>query len=446
MHNTSLPVQHGIQANLAQILHQLLQVFLVGLTIGMTRTVVPGLAETEFGLGGQQFFLLTTFVVVFGAVKSVMNLFAGRFSDRFGRKRVLVAGWVAALPIPLLLLYAPNWGWVVAATALLGVNQGLCWSMTLNSKLDMTHLSQKGLVNGMNEFSGYAAVALAGVVTAWLVDIHGARQGLFLFGSVVILAGLVLAILMVKETRPWALAHVKETPPGLEETPPNLPLSGEEQDASATAVQERPSPDKGRPGGVSSPSLGQAFLYASWQNRSLLALNQAGLVEKFTDALVWIILPVWFVSQHLTLVQGSSIIGVYALVWGASQLITGPASDRFGRKPLIVGGMWLCGIGVLLLVLSHSVWLWTLEAGLIGFGMAMLYPTLGAAVADVSPPAQRGTLLGVYRFWRDFGYAVGALAMGLLAQWAQALDVTFWLVGGAMLLSGGWVALAFNRG
>jgi MFS family permease len=437
LYSISLPVQHGIRANLAQVLHQLLQVFLVGLTIGMTRTVVPGLAETEFGLGGQQFFLLTTFVVTFGAVKSVMNLFAGRFSDRFGRKRVLVAGWIAAIPIPLLLLYAPNWGWVVAATALLGVNQGLCWSMTLNSKLDMTHLSQKGLVNGMNEFSGYAAVALAGVVTAWLVEIYGARQGLALFGTVVILSGLILAILMIKETRPWALAHT------VKETPPSLPLSGEELRESSHASCS--SPDKGRLGGVSSPSLGQAFLYASWQNRNLLALNQAGLVEKFTDALVWIILPVWFVAQHLTLVQASSIIGVYALVWGASQLITGSASDRFGRKPLIVGGMWLCGIGVLLLVLTHSVWLWTLEAGLIGFGMAMLYPTLGAAVADVSPPAQRGTLLGVYRFWRDFGYAVGALCMGLLAQWAQGLDVTFWLVGVAMLLSGTWVALAFNK-
>lgn len=409
-------VQHGIRANLAQILHQLLQVFLVGLTIGMTRTVVPGLAETAFGLGGQQFFLLTTFVVTFGAVKAVMNLFAGRFSDRFGRKRVLVAGWGAALPIPLLLLYAPDWSWVVVATALLGINQGLCWSMTLNSKLDMAHLNQKGLVNGLNEFAGYVAVGLAGIATAWLVSMYGARQGLFLFGTVVILAGLALAILAIKETRPWALAHTSATPSG-------------------SGIQPAQQP----------PSLGQAFLYASWQNRNLVALNQAGLVEKFTDALVWVILPVWFVAQHLTLVQGSSIIGVYALVWGASQLLTGPASDRLGRKPLIVGGMWLCGIGVLLLVLSHSVRWWALEAGLIGLGMAMLYPTLGAAVADVSPPAQRGTLLGVYRFWRDFGYAVGALWMGVLAQWAQGLEVTFWLVGGAMLLSGAWVALVFKE-
>jgi MFS family permease len=397
-------LRYGIYANLGQILHQLLQVFLVGLTIGMTRTVIPGLAETEFGLGGQQFFLLTTFVVMFGAVKACINLLAGHLADRYGRKRVLVGGWLAALPIPWLLFYAPHWGWVIAATALLGVNQGLCWSMTLNSKLDMTQAQQKGLINGMNEFAGYAAVALAGVITASLVPLYGARWGLALFGSIVIGSGLLLALSFIRETRPWALSH---------------------SNLSAPARL----------------SLRQAFSYASWQHRGLLALNQAGLIEKFTDALVWIILPVWFVAQGLSLVQGSAIIGVYALVWGAGQLATGPASDRFGRKALIVGGMSLCGSGVWLLVITANPWFWTLEAGLIGWGMAMLYPTLGAAVADLSPPAQRSTLLGVYRFWRDLGYAIGALSMGILAQWTQGLEVTFWLVGGAMLVSAAWVGL-----
>jgi len=411
------PLQHGIRANLEQVLFQLLQVFLVGLTIGMTRTVVPGLAETEFGLGEQQFFLLTSFVVVFGVVKSIMNLLAGRFADKFGRKRILIAGWLVAVPIPFLLMYAPNWSWVVFATALLGVNQGLCWSMTLNSKLDLTHPSQKGLVNGMNEFSGYAAVAIAGVVTAWLVGFYGARLGLFMFGTVVILLGLMLAVLLVRETLPWALAHASAAPDS-------------SQDAGKGVAHDA--------------SLKKLFLYASWQDKRLVALNQAGLVEKFTDALVWIILPVWFLSKGLTLVQGSSVIGVYAVVWGASQLITGPASDHYGRKPFIVGGMWLCGIGVLALPLSSAVWAWTVEAAFIGLGMAMLYPTLGAAVADVSPPAQRSSLLGVYRFWRDFGYAVGALLMGLLAQWAQALEATFWLVGLAMLASGLIVLLLFK--
>jgi len=410
--------KHGIHSNLQQFIYQLLQVFLVGLTIGMTRTVVPGLAETEFGLGEKQFFLLTSFVVVFGLVKAVMNLIAGRVADKFGRKRVLIAGWVVALPIPFLLMYAPDWSWVVFATALLGVNQGLCWSMTLNSKLDMTHLSQKGLVNGMNEFSGYAAVALAGIATAWLVELYGARQGLFIFGTSVISLGLLMALTLVRETRPWALAHV-------------------------SAHDGKPGSTKQSVAGDA--SLRQLFLYASWQDKRLLALNQAGLVEKFTDALVWIILPVWFLSQGLTLIQGSSIIGVYGLVWGASQLITGPASDRYGRKPLIVGGMWVCGIGVLLLQYTTSIWLWTVDAAVIGFGMAMLYPTLGAAVADISPPAQRSSLLGVYRFWRDLGYAVGALLMGLLAQFSQVLEQTFWLVGLAMLASGLVVLVWFSK-
>ncbi len=411
-------IKHGIRSNLQQIIYQLLQVFLVGLTIGMTRTVVPGLAETEFGLGEKQFFLLTSFVVVFGLVKAVMNLVAGRVADKFGRKRVLIAGWCAALPIPFLLMYAPDWSWVVMATALLGVNQGLCWSMTLNSKLDMTHLSQKGLVNGMNEFSGYAAVGLAGIATAWLVEIYGARQSLFMFGTAVISMGLLMALTLVRETRPWALAHVSSF-----KSNPGSSNNSETKDAS----------------------LRQLFLYASWQDKRLLALNQAGLVEKFTDALVWIILPVWFLSQGLSLVEGSSIVGVYALVWGASQLITGPASDRYGRKPLIVGGMWLCGIGVLLLQFTTSVWMWTADAAVIGFGMAMLYPTLSAAVADISPPAQRSTLLGVYRFWRDLGYAVGALLMGLLAQYSQVLEQTFWLVGLAMLASGLVVQVWFGK-
>jgi len=402
---TEPPLQHGIKINRLQVIMQLIQVFLVGLTIGMTRTVIPGLADTEFGLGGQQFLLLTSFVVVFGSVKAVMNLLAGRFSDHYGRKKVLIAGWLIAIPIPFMILYAPSWNWIVAATLLLGINQGLCWSMTINSKLDLARLDQKGLVNGINEFSGYAAVAIAGVITAYFVEVMGAREGLFVFGGVVIMLGLILAIFSVRETIPWAEAHHKDAP--------------------ATEPQ----------------SLGKLFIQASWHDKTLLALNQAGLVEKFTDALVWIFLPVYFLSQGLSLLEGSAIISVYAMVWGGSQLITGPLSDKIGRKILIVGGMWICGFGVFIIPHTHSVILWTLEAGMIGVGMAMLYPTLGAAVADFSPAKQRGTLLGVYRFWRDFGYAVGALTMGLVAQWTQALTSPFWLASAAMMLSGLFVLL-----
>lgn len=388
--------QYGIRANLAQFLLQLSQVFLVGLTIGMMRTVVPALAEEAFGLQARQFTLLASFVVVFGVVKAVMNLLAGHWSDQHGRKKVLIAGWLFALPVPWMIATAESWSWIVAATLLLGVQQGLCWSMALNSKLDMTRPEQKGLVNGLNEFAGYAAVALAGIITAWLAEQLGAREGLAWFGSAVILTGLLLSLFWVKETRAWVQKSTMET---------------------------------------DSHGFWTLFVHGSWSNRRLMALSQAGLIEKFADALIWVFLPVFLVSQGLNLVKASSVIAVYGLVWGASQLITGPWSDRIGRKPLITGGLLLCALGLLLMPFSQGEWAWSLEAALVGWGMAMLYPTLGSAVADFSPDAQRSTLLGVYRFWRDFGYALAALTMGLLAQWSQSLKAPFYLAAAALVLS-----------
>ena len=394
-------LERGVRQNIGQINLQLIQVFLVGLTIGMTRIVIPGLAESEFGLDSHQFLLLTSFVVVFGVVKAVMNLLAGRFSDNYGRKLVLVIGWIIAIPIPFLILYAQNWNWIVFATLLLGVNQGLCWSMTINSKLDLARGNQKGLINGINEFSGYVGVAIAGLVTAYFVDLMGARQGLFIFGLSVILLGLGLAIFLIKDTMAYTKLDIK----------PN--------------ILEKPN-----------KSLKDLFIYASYHNKILLCLNQAGLIEKFADSVVWIFLPVFFLAQGLSLIEGSAIILIYGVVWGGLQLITGPLSDKIGRKKLIVGGLWLCALGLISIPYSHGVLLWSIESAVIGIGMAMLYPTLGAAVADFSPVAERGTLLGVYRFWRDFGYAVSALTMGLIAQWTQALTSPFWLASLAMIASG----------
>jgi len=237
--------QLGIRPNRVQIGLQLIQIFLVGLTIGMTRVVIPALAESDFGLAAQSFFLLTSFVVVFGAVKAVMNLFAGQWSERFGRKTVLVAGWLVALPIPFLLWWAPSWNWIIAATVLLGFNQGLSWSMALNSKLDLAQSNQKGLINGLNEFSGYAAVALAGVVTAIVVDALGARLGLAVFSAVVIGLGLLLALFTVVETLPWAALHHSQA---------NV------EEASAEPQ-----------------TLMQLFAFASLRNKPLIALNQAAI-------------------------------------------------------------------------------------------------------------------------------------------------------------------------
>lgn len=407
----TVQISLGVRNNAAQIALQLVQIFLVGLTIGVTRVVIPGLAESEFGLSAQSFFLLSSFVVVFGAVKAVMNLFAGGLSERYGRKTILLAGWVVALPIPFIFLWAPSWGWIIFATVLLGFNQGMAWSMALNSKLDLAKTSQKGLINGINEFSGYAAVGLAGAVSAVLVDALGARTGLFYFSLVVVILGLVIALVWVKETLPWAALHQAES--------------------------------KNEP---ESLSLGRLFYEASWQNKALVAINQAGLVEKFTDALIWIFMPIFLVSQGLSLVAAGSVIAVYGVTWGVLQLLTGPLSDRWGRTGLITGGMALCGLGVLAIPMTDSVTGWTVEAFVIGLGMAMLYPNLGAAVGDVASPTHRAALVGIYRFWRDSGYAFGALLMGLLAQVAQSMTLPFVFVGIMMLLSAGWLYLGLSQG
>ncbi|MEA3404367.1 MAG: MFS transporter [Pseudomonadota bacterium] len=402
-------VRHGIRLNQTQFLHQLIQVFLVGCMIGLTRTVLPAMATDEFGLAEQQFLLLTTFVVVFGLVKATMNLFAGSLSDRYGRRPVLIAGWIVALPIPIMLYLAPNWYWIIAATVFLGLNQGLSWSMALNSKLDLAQTSQRGLVNGLNEFSGYAAVGIAGLIVASLAEWLGAREALFGFSLVVLLLGLYLASFHIKETKAWSDVHVHK---------------------SLSKVADQ----------VENRSFQVLFAFATWQNRPLIALNQAGLVEKFVDALVWVLLPVYLLSQGISLIEASAIITVYGVVWGGSQLVTGPLSDRVGRKKLIIGGMWLCGLGAYALIHTETIWLWSVEAAMIGVGMAMLYPTLGAAVADNSCAHERASLLGIYRFWRDLGYALGALLMGVVAQMTGQIESAFELVAIAMLLSGLLVA------
>lgn len=411
-------IQHGIRVNLHQVLQQLIQVFLVGLTIGMTRTVVPGLAESEFGLAAQAFMSLALFVVIFGLVKAAMNLLAGHLSDRFGRRRLLVTGWLLAIPVPLLIFYAQSWWWIIWAMFFLGLNQGLCWSMALNSKLDLAKANQKGLVNGFNEFSGYAAVGLAGWITAALAEYYGAREALLGFGLLVIGTGLLLAIWKVIDTHPWSQLHQQHHREALEA--------------------------KGEPLHYETVSLKSMMIHATFKQPQLVALNQAGLVEKFIDALVWVFMPVYLMNQAQSLVEASAIIAIYGVVWGASQLITGPLSDKWGRRGLIVGGFWLCAATSLGFVWVEVVWAWSVLAALMGFGMAMLYPTLGAAVADVSEPKWRASILGIYRFWRDFGYAAGAFLMGLLAFFTESVIWPFYLVGMMMFLSGLWVWLALR--
>ena len=408
------PLQFGIRANLAQVLQQLLQVLLVGMTIGMMRNVVPALAETEFGVQRGSFMLLAAFVVAFGFVKGAMNFVAGRIAERLGRQPVLLIGWLVALPIPPMVYFAPSWSWIVAATVLLGVNQGLTWSMTQTAKLDITRPDQRGLVIGLNEFSGYVGVALAAVITGYAASLLGPRAGLLWFGALVIGTATVLAWLAVVETLPWAQAETRDAA-----TP------------AAGAVRPR------YPAGVGhTPTTAQLFALMTWRDRRMAALSQAGLVEKFVDALVWAFWPVYLHQRGIDLPGIGWIVGVYGFTWGATQFFTGKASDRFGRHRLNIWGMWICGAGVALFPLgSTSAW-WSLSAFVTGLGMAMLYPNLSAAVADIAHPSWRASAIGIYRFWRDLGYGIGALGLGVAATLGGKLETAFWFVAVAMFLSG----------
>ncbi|NMM13089.1 MAG: MFS transporter [Rhodoferax sp.] len=408
-------MDYGIRVNLRQVLQHLLQVLLVGMTLGMMRTVVPALAETEFGVPRGSFMLLVAFVVAFGFVKGSMNFVAGRLAERLGRRRVLLLGWLVALPVPALIYFASSWSWIVLATVLLGVNQGLTWSMTQTAKLDLTRPDQRGLVIGLNEFSGYLGVAIAGVITGYAASLLGPRAGLLWFGSAVIGLATLLVWLAVKETLPWAHAEVKR------------------HAANPAAQAYRPR----YPANVSAqPSTGEMFALMSWRDRRMAALCQAGLVEKFVDALVWVFWPVYLHQQGVGLPGIGWIVGVYGFTWGGAQFFTGRLSDRVGRHLLNAWGMWICGAGVALMPFGSGAAWWSLSAAIAGLGMAMLYPNLSAAVADIAHPSWRASAIGIYRFWRDLGYGIGALGLGAAAALGGRIESAFWFVALAMLLSG----------
>ncbi len=412
-------LSHGIRENFGQFSQQLLQVFFVGLTIGMQRTVVPVLAEQEFGVAAGSFTLLMAFIISFGFVKGAMNFVAGRLSETVGRRKVLLWGWVAAIPIPFLILYAPSWNWIVAANVLLGINQGFAWSMTVTSKVDITRAEQRGLATGFNEFAGYGGVAVAGLVTGLLAATFDPRTSLFVFGLVVLVAALVTAFAFAKDTLPWARAE-----------------------AAAHAAGKHKGPTPRFPKNVPDhPTTWQIFALVTFRHRTFSALSQAGCVEKFVDALVWAFFPIFLHGAGLSLPQIGLVVGVYGLVWGASQLWTGPLSDRVGRKIPIVLGMWTAGAGIVVTILVEGILAWSIAAAITGVGMALLYPTLIAAVSDISHPNWRGTSLGGYRFWRDVGYGIGALSIGLIADAANSMTAGFWFVAAAMGVSGLWVLI-----
>lgn len=398
-------VRLGLRANWAQFTLLVIVNAFVGAMVGLERTVVPLIAEADFDLASKS--LMLSFIVSFGLVKALANLFAGRFSDRLGRKRILVAGWLFGLPVPLLIIFAPSWGWVVFANVLLGINQGLCWSTTVIMKIDLVGPKQRGLAMGLNEFAGYLAVSLSALATGYLAAGYGLRPVPFLPGIVFAVLGLILSVFFVRETQ----AHARH--------------EAERVTASPEATSRSPG----------KPSFAEIFLLTSWKDRALFAVSQAGMVNNLNDGMVWGLVPILLTGARLPVEQVALIGATYPGAWGLSQLITGALSDRWGRKWLIASGMWVQALGIGLFVVGTGFWLWLAGAVLLGLGTAMVYPTLLAAVSDVAHPDWRASAVGVYRLWRDGGYAVGALLSGLLAD-AFGIPTAIAAIGALTFLSG----------
>ena len=377
------PLRLGIRANLAQFSLLVGVNALVGGMVGQERTVVPLLATRIFHL--QAFSAALSFIVVFGATKALTNLFAGTLSDRLGRKPVLVAGWLVGLPVPLLVIWAPSWGWVVAANVLLGINQGLTWSTTVIMKIDLAGPKRRGLAMGLNEAAGYGAVAATALATGFIAQHAGLRPEPFFLGIGYAGLGLGLSALVVRETK----GH-----------------------AQLEATTHRPAS-----GGLGQGlSAGRVFVLTSFRERALSACSQAGLVNNLNDGMAWGLFPLLYADRGLSVAAIGTLAAIYPAVWGFGQLLTGALSDRLGRKWLIAGGMLVQAGGIAIIAGVTGFGPWAAGSVLLGVGTAMVYPTLLAAIGDVAHPSWRASAVGVYRLWRDGGYALGAILAGVLAD------------------------------
>jgi len=399
---TPAPIRLGLRENLGQFLLLVAVNALVGGMIGQERTVLPLLAEEDFGLAAVSTTL--TFIMAFGLVKAVTNFFAGTLSDRYGRKPVLVAGWLIGVPVPLMIIWAPTWGWVVAANVLLGVNQGLTWSTTVIMKIDLVGPAKRGLAMGFNEAAGYGAVAVAALATGFIAADYGLRPEPFFLGIAFAALGLGLSVAFVRETqghaRLEAANHV-----------------GVNRDLHAALTTRR------------------VFLLTSFRERALSSCSQAGLVNNLNDGLAWGLFPLYFAAAGLSVGQIGILAALYPGVWGLGQLVTGGLSDRIGRKPLIAGGMLTQAVAIGWIAATEGFGAWAAGAVLLGAGTAMVYPTLLAAIGDVAHPRWRARSVGIYRLWRDMGYAVGALIAGVLAD-AFDISVAIWAVAALTAASG----------
>jgi MFS family permease len=401
----------GLRANLAQFALLVAVNALVGGMLGQERTVLPLLATDEFGLAAYTAAL--TYILAFGVAKAITNYLAGTMSDRYGRKPVLVAGWLVAVPVPLLLIWAPTWAWVVAANVLLGISQGLTWSTTVIMKIDLVGPAQRGLAMGFNEASGYIAVAATALATGYLAEAHGLRPAPFLLGIAFAALGLGLSTLAVQETR----GHARH------ESANHVPRVSATTDRLHRDLTDR-----------------QVFTQTSFREPALSSASQAGLVNNLNDGLAWGLFPVLFAGAGLSVGRIGVLAALYPAVWGVGQLVTGVLSDRWGRKWLIAAGMWVQAVALAMVAIADSFWPWAAAAVLLGVGTAMVYPTLLASIGDVAHPAWRARAVGVYRLWRDGGFAVGALLAGVIAD-AYGIRAAVWVVAAITALSGVIVAV-----
>lgn len=373
----------GLRENLPQFMLLVAVNALVGGTLGQERTVLPLLAAQEFHL--DQYTGALTYILAFGLSKAVTNYFAGTLSDRYGRRPVLVAGWLVAVPVPIILIAGPSWSWIVAANVLLGISQGLTWSTAVIMKMDLVGSKQRGLAMGFNEAAGYLGVAGTALATGYLATAYGLRPAPFLLGAAFIALGLGLTVLAVKETHHHAKTEA----------------------ARHVATQS---------GAHASLTTGQVFTLTSFRDRSLSAASQAGLVNNLNDGLAWGLFPVLFAGAGLNLGQIGILAAAYPAAWGLAQLVTGAASDRGGRKWFITAGMLVQSVALGIFAFAHDFGPWLAAAIILGLGTALVYPTLLAAIGDVAHPIWRARSVGVYRLWRDGGFAVGALLSGVLAD------------------------------
>ena len=352
----------------------------VGGMVGLERSILPGLAEAEFGITSKT--AAISFIATFGLAKAVSNLFAGNLSQRFTRRRILIVGWLFGLPVPLVLIWAPTWGWVIGANVLLGINQGLAWSMTVNMKMDLVGPRWRGVALGFNEAAGYLSLAAAAFLTGVIAQNYGLRPEPFYLGIGLAASGLAISTLLVRDTASYLALESAGLPP-------------------AAPVPR---------------SFRSSFADTTWRKPYLFGITQAGLVKNLNDGVAWGIFPLYFASQGLDLERIGTLVAIYPLVWGTLQLATGWASDLVGRKPLIVAGMILQGVAISLTGGLDTFGAWIGAMSLLGLGTALVYPTLLAAIGDAVPPGERATALGVYRFWRDSGFIVGALLAGSMAD------------------------------